>query len=154
LRSSYGLLAGPAFSISNACAGIWFGKVADNTNRSKLLAFMAIAWSMTTIITGSVNSLAVMAMMRFGLGLFQAACEPLIFSLINDTIPKDKVPFANSIVKAAPYAGSALSSLNVIAIATLGWRGCCLGMGMTGIFVGLLALLTTKEPTRGALEAE
>ena len=70
LKGLYGLLAGPAFSLTNAFAGLYFGTVADTANRSRVLAFAAIAWSLTSILTGSVNSLFVMVMMRFGLGLF------------------------------------------------------------------------------------
>lgn len=154
MKGLYGLLSGPAFSISNGIAGLYFGKIADKSNRSRLLAFAAIAWSLTSIATGSVNSFAVMCIMRFGLGVFQAATEPLIFSLIADTIPKKKLPTANSLIKAAPYAGSAISSLLILMIPKIGWRGCFNFMGGIGVLAGILALFTIEEPARGVLDAD
>jgi MFS family permease len=68
-------------------AGVYFGKKADSSNRIKLLSFAIIGWSVTSIVNGSVNSLAALAIGRFVLGMFTAAGEPLIFSLIGDTIP-------------------------------------------------------------------
>ena len=154
LKEYYGLLAGPAFSISNALAGIYFGKKADSSNRIKLLSFAIIGWSITSIMNGSVNSLAALAIGRFVLGMFTAAGEPLIFSLIGDTIPIEKVPVANSIIKAANYLGSALCGLSALLIPTLGWRVCALGIGFMGVVIGSLALLTIKEPSRGAIDPE
>ena len=148
------MLAGPAFSLSNAFAGLYFGKAADSKNRSRMLALACIAWSLTSVITGSVNSLLVLAIMRFVLGLFCAAAEPLIFNLIDDTIPKKNVPVANSMIKAASYAGSALSGISVIFISKLGWRSCSIAMGSLGMMFGSLALLTIKEPSRGAIRPE
>lgn len=136
LPGIYGLLAGPGLCFTSALAGLWFGKAADKMNRVRLLGMAIIAWSLTTITAGSVNSLAVFALMRVMIGTFTAASEPLIFSLIPDFIPKDKMPTANSAIKASMYAGHALSGLSVIAISMLGWRGCCLAMGALGIFVG------------------
>lgn len=130
---------------------MYFGRAADKSNRSRLLAFSAIAWSLTSIATGKTNSLLVMAIARFGLGVFQAATEPLIFSLIADTIPNNKLPTANSLIKAAPYAGSALSGLSIIAIGQIGWRAVVTAMGAVGVLAGLLALFTIEEPARGAL---
>ena len=154
MKGLYGLLSGPAFSISNGIAGLYFGKIADKSNRSRLLGFAAIAWSLTSIATGSVNSFTVMCIMRFGLGVFQGATEPLIFSLIADTIPKKKLPTANSLIKAAPYAGSAISSLLILMIPQIGWRGCFNFMGGIGVLAGILALFTIEEPARGVLNAE
>lgn len=119
-----------------------------------MLAFACIIWSLTSLATGSIESLAVLAIMRFGLGVAQAATEPLIFSLLADSFPAEKVPFANAVIEAGPYIGSAISCLSVILVASIGWRGCFNFMGVIGVAVGILQLLTIKEPKRGAFSTE
>mgnify|MGYP003695031247 CR=1 FL=1 len=90
----------------------------------------------------------VLAVMRFLLGATQAACEPASFSLIADYFPSNKVSTATSILTAAPYLGSGLSSLSVILIAAMGWRSCFTFMGALGVGFGALGLLFMKEPKR------
>lgn len=68
LQNYYGLLSGPAFSLAYALSGLFWGKAADKYNRNRMLALCCIGWSLTSIATGSFNSLAVLALMRFGLG--------------------------------------------------------------------------------------
>ena len=70
LSQYYGFLSGPGFALSNGLMGLYFGRAADKGNRSKLLAGAAIAWSLTSIVTGRVDSLLVMAIMRVTLGIF------------------------------------------------------------------------------------
>ena len=65
----YGLLSGPAFALSYAAAGLYFGNASDTKNRRNLLGGAAIVWSLASLATGSVNSLAVLAGMRFVMGL-------------------------------------------------------------------------------------
>lgn len=65
----YGLLSGPGFSIAYAAAVLFWGRAADKYNRSKWLGLATIAWSLCSLATGSVNSLAVLAFARFGLGI-------------------------------------------------------------------------------------
>ena len=72
-----------------------------------------------------------------------------MFSMINDSFPKDKVPTANAIVKTGPYIGLGLGSLSVAAINKIGWRGTTNAMGIVGVIIGLLTLFTVKEPKRG-----
>jgi sugar phosphate permease len=117
-------------------------------NRSLMLAVACIVWSLTSMTTGTINSLTILAIMRFGLGIAQAATEPLIFSLASDSFSAKKLPFANSVIAAGPYIGSALSCLSVIAVSSIGWRGCFKSMGAIGVAVGMLSLLTIREPAR------
>lgn len=86
--------------------------------------------------------------MRFLLGATQAACEPAGFSLIADYFPSNKVSTATSIITAAPYLGSGISSLSVIMIAKMGWRACFKSMGILGLAIGALCVLFLKEPKR------
>lgn len=148
LGKYYGILSGAGFSLSYALFGLLWGQASDKFSRKWIVGLACIAWSLTSVGTGSINSLAVLALMRFLLGATQAACEPASFSLIADYFPSNKVSTATSILTAAPYLGSGLSSLSVILIAAKGWRACFNIMGALGLGFGALALLFLKEPKR------
>ena len=122
INKYYGILSGAGFSLSYAFFGLLWGQASDKYNRKWIVGLTCIGWSLTSIATGSFNSLAVLAVMRILLGATQAACEPVSFSLIADYFPANKVSTATSILTAAPYLGGGLSSLNVLLVAAFGWR--------------------------------
>jgi MFS family permease len=134
--------------LSYAFFGLLWGQAVDKKNRKWIVALACIGWSLTSIATGSINSLAVLAVMRFILGATQAACEPASFSLLADLFPSNKVATATSIMTAAPYLGSGISSLSVIMIAQMGWRACFNFMGALGLVFGAIGLIFMKEPKR------
>lgn len=84
LTKYYGLLSGAGFSITFAVAGVFWGIMCEKQNRKRIIATACLVWSMTSIITGSTNSLLVLACMRAILGLSQAAFEPAAYSMISD----------------------------------------------------------------------
>jgi MFS family permease len=116
LSKYYGILSGAGFSLSYAFFGLLWGQASDKFSRKWIVCLACIAWSLTSICTGSINSFAVMIVMRFLLGAFQAACEPASFSMIADYFPSNKVSTATSVLTAAPYVGTGLTSLLVILI--------------------------------------
>ena len=106
MPSMYGLLSGPSFSISYAVAGIFMGMLIQNYNRKYLLAGACAIWSLSSIVSGTTNSFAVLFFMRFLLGLFVSATEPVGFSLIGDLFPTNLRTTANSVLGAGTYLGS------------------------------------------------
>jgi len=103
--------------LSFAIAGIFWGIAADKGNRALITSIACIAWSISSFVTGSVDSLAVLAAMRLLLGIAQSAAEPTMFSIVADYFPASKQATANSILHAGPFIGSGLSSLSIIMIA-------------------------------------
>jgi MFS family permease len=63
-------LSGLAFSLSKSVFGVLAGNIIDKYNRKRLIIAASIGWSICTLITGSVNSLLVLGIMRFLLGMF------------------------------------------------------------------------------------
>ena len=113
-----------------------------------MVAIACILWSCTNLMTGATSSLFVLAMMRALLGGFQGSYEPVAYSIIGDEIPQEKQPIANSIITATPLIGGGLTALNIILIATVGWRHCIQYMGLIGLVCGVSSLLFMKEPER------
>ena len=151
MAANYGMLSGPAFSISYAFAGIFIGLLVDNVNRKKLLLSAIFIWSASTVISGTTSSYGVLILMRFILGLFVSATEPLGFSLLGDFFPRKFRTTANAVIGTGGYIGGGLSSLLIVVIAKFGWRGAYLINGGIGLAVAAMGLLLLKEPQRGML---
>lgn len=85
-------------------------------NRKLALSTVAIIAGLSMLVTGNVNSLIVLALMR----VVHAACNsfinPLEFSLVADYYPKDRRATANAILQSANVFGIALSSMSILVI--------------------------------------
>jgi MFS family permease len=112
----YGLLSGAGFSLTFSIAGVFWGIFNQKISRKAILSCACIVWSLTNIITGSTNSLLVLAMMRAILGMAQAAYEPTAYSLVADQFSKKDLPKANSAVIGAMFLGGGLCALNILLI--------------------------------------
>ena len=121
----------------------------DKTNRIKLLTGACVLWSLTSIATGSFNSLLVLGIMRFLLGFTQSVAEPAMYSLVGDYFPENKISTINGILVTGSYLGASCSSLSIMLTARFGWRNCYNIMGAFGVFFGLLGLIFVREPKRG-----
>lgn len=114
-----------------------------------MLTIAAIAWSLTSLVTGQVNSFMVLVVMRFTLGVVESACNAPSYSLIADYFPPERRSTANAIESAGVYAGGALASLSIILIKQSGWRFMYKFVGLTGIILGAICFFLVKEPPRG-----
>jgi MFS family permease len=72
----------------------------------------------------------------------------MCYSLVSDYFPPDKRTTANSILSSANFVGIALSSMTILLIKEIGWRGSYMAMGGMGI-LGSLMLFFLKNPVRG-----
>ena len=130
--------------------GLFTGTLSDKTeNRKNLLGIVSILWSITTVISGSVDSFTVFATMRVLLGVIESANNPLAYSLIRDYFPPEYRSTANSILTSSIYIGGAISSLSILLIQNYGWRNDYVITGVVGILFGFMAILFLQEPERG-----
>lgn len=84
------MLSGLAFLIPYSLVGLYTGSLTDKTeNRKNLLGVVSILWSVTTLLSGAVDSFTVFAGMRVLLGVLESASNPLAYSLIRDYFPAD-----------------------------------------------------------------
>jgi MFS family permease len=107
-----------------------------------------MAWSMTSIFTGQINSFGVLVVMRVILGIAQAATEPAALSMMADAIPKEYQASANSLFFSAPLLGIGFCSLGLMLIEKMGWRMYLNSTGVIGLIIGVLTWLLVKEPAR------
>lgn len=105
------MVSGPAFTMVFTCTGIIISIFADafNNRRVLILASCLVWWSITTLMTGFVTQFWQLAVLRFGLGIGQAACNPIATSLIADYFDVEIRGSALSIYYWGIYTGYSLS---------------------------------------------
>lgn len=130
--------------------GIFGGFFADNFTRKYILCISCLFWTVTTLITGLVDSFIVMVAMRFALGVFEAFFIPAAYSIISDMFSLESRTTANSVFNLGIYFGGGLASLSTSLIVLIGWRKTYEYSAYVGFFFALLGFLIIREPQREA----
>lgn len=162
----YQLVAGPAFIVIYTFAGIFISFAADRYNRKVMLAICLMWWSAMTLLTGFIKEYWQLVVLRFALGFGEAGCTPFVASMLTDIYPSELRGTALGIYNWGIYMGYSMSYAlgNLITAANIngqGWRWSFFISGVPGLAIGVLMLLTLKEPERkpasktaGTAEAE
>ena len=162
-----GFLMGPAFAVFYTLFGFPFGRLADTANRSRVVAFGLAVWSLMTVGCGLAQQFWQMAMMRVGVGIGEASLSPSAYSIISDSFEAGKLARAISVYASGIYLGSGLAfMIGGRAVTSLrgteawqipffgaiaGWQKVFWIVGLPGLFVVPLVLLTLREPVRRGL---
>ncbi|KAK3087414.1 hypothetical protein FSP39_005573, partial [Pinctada imbricata] len=155
----YQIVAGPVFILVYTFAGIFIGYVADKYNRKIMLAGCLIFWSVMTGITGFIDSYWQLVILRFGLGLGEAGCTPFAASILTDYFSAETRGLALGIYNWGIYFGYSLAYAfgNFVSLANIngqGWRWTFFLSGIPGVLLGILILVTVKEPERTVTHPE
>ncbi|MBO9669909.1 MAG: MFS transporter [Sphingobium sp.] len=146
-----GLVSGLAFIFLYSFLGIPIAWLADRANRRNIIAIGLSFWSLMTVLTGYVGAIWQLAIARFLMGAGEACGIPPSNSIIADLFPPQRRPLAMAIFGTA-------NSIAFIAFFPLagwiaqhhGWRAMFIAMGVPGMLVAILFMLTVKEPLRAA----
>lgn len=145
-----GLVSGLAFVLVYSLAGLPIAWLADRANRRNIIAAGLAFWSLMTVLTGYAGSLAQIAATRLFMGAGEACALPPSNSIIADLFHPRRRPLALAIF------GTANSIAYIVFFPVAGWiaqahgwRAMFIAMGLPGMLVALLLLLSVKEPRRG-----
>ena len=158
------LLSGLSFAILYTTLGIPFGRLADRHSRKVIISFGAITWSVMTAFCGLAQGFAQLFMARVGVGVGEAALTPAAFSLIGDSFPRAKLAKALGVYNIGISLGSglalllggivigAVSNAAPLELPLIGalkpWQTTFLVVAVPGAILGLILLLTVREPAR------
>ncbi len=147
--SQLGLLAGLAYGLPFALAALPMGMLADRFNRTRMLAMVVSTWSLLTALSGLAGNYVTLLLARAGVGAMESGCPPNAVSLVSDYFPERQ----RSTATAVYMMGAALGMFAAFAVggfvtAAYGWRMAFFLGGIPGILLGILLLLTVKEPPR------
>ncbi|MEG3145702.1 MFS transporter [Sphingomonas sp. RT2P30] len=144
-----GLASGLAFILFYSVLGIPIAWLADRYNRRNIIAAGLAFWSVMTAITGMVANIWQLATVRLLMGAGEACGMAPSNSIIADLFKPERRPLALAIFGTA----SSLSYIVFFPIAGWvaqhhGWRAMFVAMGIPGLVLSLLLILTVREPRR------
>lgn len=151
--SALGFLTGTSFALFYATAGIPIARLADRSNRVRVIAVGLTLWSAATAACGLARSFVHLALARVLVGVGEAAGSPPAHSLIADYFPPERRARSIALYTMGASVGIGLGyALGGWLEAAVGWRGAFFAVGLPGLVLAALVLLGMREPIRGASE--
>jgi predicted MFS family arabinose efflux permease len=150
-----GLLAGLAFTLFYAILGIPIARLADKWNRKNIVGIALIMWSVMTSICGAATGFISLFLARLGVGVGEAGGSPPSYSIIADYFQPHELARAMGIftVGAVLGTGGGIMIGGFLADA-IGWRLTFLALGVPGVLLGVILLISVKEPLRGRYDTK
>ncbi|HEU4429504.1 MAG TPA: MFS transporter, partial [Myxococcota bacterium] len=103
-----GLLLGPAFVVCFTLSGFVLSHLADTRSRKWVLTGGLAVWSALTAGCGAATSFLQLALLRFGVGVGEAAGAPPSQSMLSDYFPPAQRARALSVFGLGIYFGTLL----------------------------------------------
>lgn len=147
-----GLLTGIAFALFYSLMGLPIARLADRGNRVAIVSITAGIWGMLVSACGLAQGFAQLLLIRVGVGVGEAGCVPPAHALIASYFDRDERPRAIAIYQLGiPLAFIVGYFLSGWLDELYGWRVTFVALGSPGIFLGLVAWLTLREPPEHAV---
>ena len=148
--ADYGLLQGVGLALCYALFGLPLARLADTRNRMKLVAMAVGVFSLFASFCGLVQNFVQLLLCRVVVGVGEAGVQPPIISAISDLYPARKRGTALAVLSANIGIGALVGPVVAGRLAeTYSWRLMFFLVGILGVAVAVLTLLTTREPPRG-----
>lgn len=157
-----GLLFGTVFAAFYGVSALPLARIADVGNRKWLIAACVTLWSTCTIASAWANSFAMLATLRFGLAVGEAALVPAAMSLLTDSLLERRRIMGLTLFSTAGMIGAAVAyvigGLTIQAMEALQahghfthfrlWQLCLVAVGIPGWLLALVFVVIAREPTR------
>jgi predicted MFS family arabinose efflux permease len=144
-----GLLLGPAFVVCFTLSGFALAHVADVRSRKWVLVAGLALWSVLTAACGAATSFLQLAVLRFGVGVGEAAGAPPSQSLLSEEFPPAQRARALSVFGLGIYVGTAVGFAGGGVLAQwFDWRTAFVVAGLAGLPVALAIALPVREAPR------
>jgi len=145
-----GLLTGFAFTLFYVVLGVPIARLADRSNRTVIVSVSLTLWSVMTALCGAAAGFWTMFLARIGVGIGEAGGVPPSVSIIADYFKPTELAKAMAIFSMGATIGASGGYIAGGFLAdAFGWRMTFVLVGLPGVALGLLMLLTVKEPERG-----
>ena len=146
-------LTGVPLGLFYVTLGIPLSWLADRSNRRNILGLCVLIWSAFTALCGLSRTYLQFLLARIGVGTGEAGGTPTSNALLADYFPAGRRPMAFTILALGAPLGAWLGADVAGAVAqAYGWRAAFVALGLPGLLIGLLVLLSVREPPRGGLD--
>ena len=162
------LLAGAAFVLFYVAFGLVIGRLADRSNRKRIIMVGVVFWSLATTACGLAQNFLQLFLARISVGIGEASLSPSALSIISDYFPRERLTRAISFYTGAQYVGAGLalvvgglaikfvSLLPPIQMPGLGvlrpWQMTFMMVGLGGLLFAI-PMLFVREPVRRGVAA-
>ena len=159
-----GLLHGLAFALFYTFMGLFIARLADNWNRTKLIAIGVLLWGLATAACGLAGSFATLFMARVLVGIGEATLSPAAYSMISDYFPPEVRARAMSVYTSGIYFGVGVALIfGGVVIGLVGgdggvelpivgsvqpWQAVFFAVGLPGVLFFVIVRLFVREPAR------
>jgi predicted MFS family arabinose efflux permease len=148
-----GAMTGLAFGIFYAVLGVPIGRLADRWKRKRLVAGALGIWTGMTSLTGLATGFFSLVLCRIGVAVGEAGSIPASHSMISDLYPPAKRATAISTFGLSLPVGILLGYSTAGWLGTaFGWRSSFAVVGIAGLVLVPIILLSMKEPKRGTFD--
>lgn len=168
--TQFSLLQGLAFSLFYAFMGVPIAALADKKSRVKIISVGIAFWSLATAACGLSKNFIQMFLARLSVGAGEAALSPAFYSIVADLFPKHKLGRALGVYAIGAFIGSGLAFLiggyvigllkdvSFVTLPIIGeiktWQLTFMIVGLPGVLLALLMILTVREPERKGLKMD
>ena len=144
-----GLLSGPPFAICYALFSIPLGRLADSTSQRGVLLLSLLTWSLLTGLSGFATSVAMLVILRMGVGAAESGAIPPAHALLAIYFGPQRRALAFSIFAAAPMLGIAIANgMGGWVTQHFGWRSAYFAIALIGPPIAILGMLVLPVPPR------
>jgi MFS family permease len=144
-----GLLGGLSFSLFYAALGIPLARLAERRSRIAIIAAVTAIWSVMTALSGMAANFGQLLVCRMGVGIGEAGFTPALVSMLSDRFKPERRAAAFSTIALGVPIGAAIAATGGGLVAKLyGWRMAFVALGLPGLALALLVILTVPEPRR------
>ncbi|WP_350171646.1 MFS transporter [Hyphomonas sp.] len=148
-----GLLSGLAFALFYATLGIPIARLADRSNRVKIISVSIAIWGFMTVISGAAQNFLQLLLARVGVGVGEAGSSPPSHSIISDYYSPTARSLALSIWSLGAVVGAMIGLIGGGYITeNFGWRWAYFVAGAQSLIVVPIVYFTVREPKRGQQE--
>lgn len=142
-----GLLGGLAFAVVYSTLGIPLARIAEMYGRTRVLSLLLVIWSALTALGGLAQNFLQLAATRLGVAAGEAGSTPAAHSLISSYFPEARRGFVLAVFSLGVPLGTMIGLVLAGWISQVAsWRVAMFALGLPGILLALLLVLTIREP--------
>lgn len=131
------------------------GALSDRFGPKKVLAYMAIIWTLAQFIPFVASSFALLLFARFLLGVGEGPFWPVAINQMNRWFPQEQRGLATSIISVGAIVGkSVIIPVLVLLVVNYGWRVAFLSTAVASFAWFLLWITLSKERPTGIVAKE
>jgi MFS family permease len=146
-----GALSGISFALLYSVAALPIARLADRSDRVRIVGVSILVWSFFTAACGAAGSFVQMLLLRIGVGVGEAGGGPPSQSLLADNYPPERQASALAIFSIGAPVGASIGLIGGGVLAgMIGWRWTMVCAGAPGLLIGALVLLSIRDRHRGA----